>query len=67
MPGSSPSSKVIKFLAGVFRGMSFIVGMTAPAPGEDERRFVFLWLGMIGVVILSCLLLFYLISHVPVP
>ena len=73
MPNRKPiaatgsSGKVIKFLASVFRGVSFIVGMTAPSPGEEERRFVFLWLGVIAVVILSCMLLFYLISHVAVP
>ena len=66
MAATGSSGKVITFLASVFRGVSFIVGMTAPAPGEEERRFVFLWLGVIGAVIVACVLLFYLISHVAV-
>jgi hypothetical protein len=58
---------LIKVLAGFFRGVSFIIGMTAPAPEEDERPFVFLWLAIIGALIVSCAVLFYAISHVHVP
>jgi hypothetical protein len=58
---------MIKFLASILRGMSYIVGITAPAREEDERRFVFLWLGIIGVVAVFCVVLSYAISQMHVP
>lgn len=59
---------MISFLARIFRGMSFIVGTTAPPAGApEERRFVFLWLGLIGVVAGSFVLMFYVISKMNVP
>jgi len=36
---------MIKFLAQLFRGLHFIVGISAPPPGTNDRRFVFTWLG----------------------
>jgi nucleoside permease NupC len=54
---------MIKFLANLFRGLSFIFGVTAPEPGEDERSFVFMWLGILVFVVAFCALLFYLISR----
>jgi hypothetical protein len=57
---------MIKFLANIFRGFSYVLGVSAPPPGEDERPFVFLWLGMIVVVIAVCVFLFYAISHLHV-
>ena len=55
---------MIKFLANIFRGMSFIVGISAPPPGEDERPFVLLWLGMIAFLAAFCVVLFYAISKI---
>ncbi len=57
---------MIKFLATIFRGFSFVFGITAPAPGEDEHPFVYLWLGIIVVVIAFGALLFYVVSHLHV-
>jgi hypothetical protein len=54
---------MISFLANIFRGVSFIMGITAPPPGEDERPFVFLWLGIIVFVAVFVALLFYVISR----
>jgi len=58
---------MIKLLASIFRGLSFIAGVTAPPPGEDERRFVFLWLTIIGIVVVFSALIFYAISKMHVP
>jgi hypothetical protein len=40
-------STMIRFLASVFRGVHFILGITAPPPGHDERRFVLIWLAAV--------------------
>jgi hypothetical protein len=58
---------MIKFLASLFRGLSYIVGITAPPPEQDQRRFVFLWLGIIVFLLIFCSVLFYAIFHMPVP
>ena len=55
--------RIVKFLAGIFRGASFVVGISAPAREEDERRFVYLWLAMIGIVIIFFGLLFLVLSR----
>jgi hypothetical protein len=57
---------MIKSLANLFRGFSLVFGITAPPPGGNERPFVLLWLGIIGVVIVFSVLLFYLLSHLHV-
>jgi hypothetical protein len=57
---------MIKFLANIFRGFSLVFGITAPPPGQDERPFVFLWIGIIAIVIAFSILLFLLISHLHV-
>ena len=57
---------MIKFLANIFRGFSLVFGVTAPPPGQDERPFVFIWLGIIAVVIGFAVLLFYGLSHLHV-
>lgn len=59
--------KVIKALASVFRGASFILGMTAPSSEEEERRFVFLWLGIIAFVLLFCVFLVVVLSRMTLP
>jgi len=58
---------MIKFLASLFRGLSYVVGITAPPPEQDQRRFVFLWLGIIAFLVVVCSILFYTIFHMPVP
>jgi hypothetical protein len=55
---------MIHFLANVFRGLSFIFGITAPPPEDDQRSFVFMWLGMIVVLLGFFVLMLYAISHV---
>jgi hypothetical protein len=41
---------MIKFLAQIFRGFHYIVGISAPPPGTNERKFVFTWLVGIAFV-----------------
>lgn len=55
---------MIKFLANLFRGLSFIVGITAPPPEQDQRRFVFIWLGIVLFVLGFLVVLFYALSHI---
>ena len=55
---------MIKFLANIFRGLSFIIGITAPPPDKDQRPFVFLWLGIIVFVLVFCVFLFYALSRI---
>jgi len=54
---------MINLLASLFRGLSFIFGISAPPPEEDQRSFVFMWLGIIAVLLVFCGALFYAISH----
>ncbi len=54
---------MIKFLASLFRGLSFVFGITAPPAEEDQRRFGFLWLGMILFFLAFCAVLFYALTH----
>jgi hypothetical protein len=57
---------MIKFLANLFRGVSYIFGVSAPPPGENERPFVFMWLGIIvfGAAVSALLLYLILGMHV---
>ena len=55
---------MIKFLANLFRGLSFIFGVSAPPPGENERPFVFMWLGIVVFLLGFSVVLFYALSHV---
>jgi hypothetical protein len=57
---------MIKFLASLFRGVSYIFGVSAPAPGENERPFVFMWLGIIVLGAAVSALLLYLILRMHV-
>ena len=57
---------MIKLLASIFRGFSLVFGVTAPPPGEGERSFVFVWLGIIAVVVAFGGLVFYALSHLHV-
>ncbi len=55
---------MIRLFAQFFRGLHWIVGATAPAPGENERVFVFVWLGIIVFTIAFCAALLYAILYV---
>jgi hypothetical protein len=52
---------MIEFLAKIFRGFHLIFGVSAPPPGQDERKFVLAWLGIIACIIAFCMILFYVI------
>jgi hypothetical protein len=54
---------MINLLAKIFRGLHFVLGISAPPPGGDERGFVFAWLGIAACIIAFCLVLFYVIPH----
>jgi hypothetical protein len=41
---------VIKFLADLFRGLHYIVGISEPPPNTSDRKFVFTWLVGIAFV-----------------
>ena len=58
---------MIRFLANIFRGLSFIIGISAPPPEEDQRPFVFMWLGITVFVLACCAVLFYALSRVHPP
>jgi hypothetical protein len=55
---------MIKFLANVFRRLHWMMGITSPPPGHNERSFVLMWLGIIVFCIAFCAFLFYLMIHV---
>ena len=52
---------MIPFLAKLFRGFHLILGVSAPPPGQNERQFVFAWLGILAALVIFCTVLFYLI------
>ena len=53
---------MIKFLAQLFRGLHYIVGISAPPPGTSDRKFVFAWLGGIAfIAAFFVILVFYII------
>jgi hypothetical protein len=54
---------MIKFLAKIFRGFHFVLGISAPPPGRNERGFVFAWLGIVACIVAFSLVLFYVIPH----
>ena len=59
---------MIKFLAEIFRGFHYIVGISEPPPGTSERTFVFAWLGTIAFIVAFGVILFrYLIPVLYVP
>ena len=57
---------MIRLLASIFRGLSYIVGMTAPPPGENEKRFVLFWLGIIAFVVVAMLVIFLFVLKLSV-
>jgi hypothetical protein len=53
---------MIKFLAQLFRGLHYIVGVSEPPPGTSDRKFVLAWLGGIAfIVAVFMILVFYII------
>ena len=58
---------MIKFLASLFRGLSLVLGITAPPPEADQRQFVFMWLGIVVFLLAFFAILLYFISHMHVP
>ncbi len=52
---------MIKFLAQIFRGFHYIVGISAPPPGTSDRTFVFACLGGIAFIVAFAMILFYVI------
>jgi hypothetical protein len=58
---------MIRFLANLFRGLSLVLGITAPPPEEDQRRFVFMWLGILAFILACCGVIFYAISRMRLP
>jgi hypothetical protein len=50
---------MIKFLAQIFRGLHYIIGISEPRPGTSVRAFVFGWLGAITLIVAFCAVLFY--------
>lgn len=63
---ASGNGFMIKALANIFRGFSLVFGITAPPPGQDERRFVMLWLGIVGLTVLFFVGVLFAISHLHV-
>ena len=54
---------MIKFLAKFFRGLHLIFGVSAPPEGQNERTFVFIWLGILALLAAFGAFLIYLIPH----
>jgi hypothetical protein len=52
---------MIKFLAQLFRGFHYIIGISEPPPGTSEGSFVFAWLGGIAFIGAFFMILFYYI------
>jgi hypothetical protein len=52
---------MIKFLAQIFRGFHYIVGISAPPPGTSDRTFVFAWLGGVTFFVAFFMILVYYI------
>jgi hypothetical protein len=52
---------MIKFLAQLFRGLHYIVGISVPPPSTSDRTFVFAWLGGIAFLAAFFMILVYYI------
>lgn len=55
---------MIHALANLFRQLHRIFGITAPPPEEDERSFVFMWLGILAFIVAWCGFIVYLMQNV---
>jgi hypothetical protein len=54
---------MIPFLARVFRGVHFVLGMSVPPPEQDERVFVFVWVAVLLVFVALFAGLLYFIPY----
>jgi hypothetical protein len=54
---------MIALLAKLFRGLHLIIGISAPPPGQNDRAYVFTWLGITFFVLAFAALLLYAIPH----
>jgi hypothetical protein len=54
---------MIKYLAKFFRGLHLIFGVSMPPEGQNERTFVFIWLGILAFLAAFGAFLIYLIPH----
>jgi hypothetical protein len=54
---------MIKFLAQLFRGLHYIIGVSEPPPGTSDRAFVLAWLVGIAAVAAIAVFLFYIVPH----
>jgi hypothetical protein len=61
--GKSAPHTMIKFLANLFRGIHFMLGITAPPPGPNDRRFVLAWLLILLAFIAFCATLLHVIPQ----
>jgi hypothetical protein len=52
---------MIKFLARLFRGLHYIVGISEPPPDTSDRKFVFTWLVGIAFVAAAFVILVLII------
>jgi len=52
---------MIKFLAQLFRGLHYIIGISEAPPGTSDRTFVFAWLGGIAFIVAFFLIFLYYI------
>jgi len=57
---------MIKFLAQLFPGLHYIVGISAPPPGTSDRMFVFAWLAWLGgITFVAAFFLIFLYYIIP--
>jgi hypothetical protein len=57
---------MINLLPSLFRGSSFIFGISAPPPEQDQRLFVLMRLGIVAFFLGFAVLLLYVIAHIHV-
>jgi hypothetical protein len=57
----SKVNNMMKFLAGVVRGLHMTIGIHTPPP-EQESLYVFVWIGIILFMIGGFVLMFYLLG-----
>jgi hypothetical protein len=54
-------SKAMRFLIGLVRGLHMTIGIHTPPP-DQERLYVFVWIGIIVFMAAGLALLFYLLG-----
>jgi len=58
---SSGFNRMMKFLAGLVRGLHMAIGINTPSP-EQESLYVFVWIGIILFMAGGLALMFYLLG-----